>query len=67
LSYMRMAKLLDLTTQRMEVHLNLTAEERTVACAKGTVLFTTLMDGAGAPVEGMLTLEANEGALIAVD
>jgi alpha-glucosidase len=50
-----------------EVLLNLGAEVATVACAKGTVVLTTLLDGAGSKVQGTVTVEAGEGLLIAVD
>ena len=50
-----------------EVVLNLGAEVATVACATGTVVLTTLLDGAGSKVQGTVTVEAGEGLLIAVD
>jgi alpha-glucosidase len=53
-----------------QVLLNLGAEVATVRCAPGTVVVTTLLDGAGARVgdEGAgVTLEAGEGLLIALD
>jgi alpha-glucosidase len=49
-----------------QVVLNLGSEVATVACAKGTVVLTTLLDGAGSAVEGTVTVEAGEGLLIAV-
>lgn len=53
-----------------QVLLNLGAEVATVRCAPGTVVLTTLLDGAGARVgdEGSgVTLEGGEGLLIALD
>jgi alpha-glucosidase len=50
-----------------QVVLNLGSEVATVKCAKGTVVLTTLLDGAGSEVEGTVTLEAGEGLLIAID
>jgi hypothetical protein len=50
-----------------QVLLNLGADVATVKCAAGTVVLTTLLDGAGARVEGEVTLEAGEGMLIALD
>jgi len=49
------------------VVLNLGSDVATVACAKGTVVLTTLLDGAGSKVEGTVTVEAGEGLLIAVE
>jgi alpha-glucosidase len=50
-----------------EVVLNLGTEVATVACGKGTVVLTTLLDGEGSLVEGTVTAEAGEGLLIALD
>ena len=50
-----------------EVLLNLGSEVATVACAKGTVVLTTLLDGEGSTVEGTVTVEAGEGLLIALE
>ena len=50
-----------------QVVLNLGSEVATVKCAKGTVVLTTLLDGDGSLVEGIVTVEAGEGLLIAVD
>ena len=50
-----------------QVLLNLGSEVATVRCAPGTVVLTTLLDGAGARVEGEVTLESGEGLLIALD
>jgi alpha-glucosidase len=53
-----------------QVLLNLGAVVSTVRCAPGTVVLTTLLDGAGARVgdEGSgVTLEGGEGLLIALD
>jgi alpha-glucosidase len=49
------------------VLLNLGAEVATVACPKGTVVLTTLLDGEGSEVEGSVVIEAGEGLLIALD
>ena len=50
-----------------QVMLNLGSEVATVKCAKGTVVLTTLLDGAGSSVEGTVTVEAGEGLLIAIE
>ena len=50
-----------------QVLLNLGAEVATVACAKGIVVLTTLLDGEGSSVEGTVTVEAGEGLLIALE
>jgi alpha-glucosidase len=50
-----------------EVLLNLGGDVATVACAKGTVVLTTLLDGEGSSVEGAVTVEAGEGLLIALE
>ena len=50
--------------QRFQIHLNLTAEHRQVQSEPGHILFTTLMDGAGAEVEGSMVLEGGEGAIL---
>jgi alpha-glucosidase len=50
-----------------QVVLNLGSEVATVSCAKGTVVLTTLLDGAGSAVQGTITVEAGEGLLIAVE
>ena len=49
------------------VVLNLGSDVATVACAKGTVVLTTLLDGEGSSVEGTVTVEAGEGLLIAIE
>jgi alpha-glucosidase len=50
-----------------QVLLNLGTEAATVSCAAGTVVLTTLLDGEGSRVEGMVTVEAGEGLLVALD
>jgi alpha-glucosidase len=50
-----------------QVLLNLGTEVATVRCAPGTVVLTTMLDGAGAQVDGEVTLEAGEGLLVALD
>jgi len=53
-----------------QVLLNLGAEVATVRCAPGTVVLTTLLDGAGARAgdsDAGITLEGGEGLLIALD
>jgi alpha-glucosidase len=50
-----------------QVVLNLGSEVAMVACAKGTVVLTTLLDGEGSGVEGTVTVEGGEGLLIALD
>jgi alpha-glucosidase len=49
------------------VLLNLGEEVATVACPKGTVVLTTLLDGEGSTVEGSVVMEAGEGLLVALD
>jgi alpha-glucosidase len=49
------------------VLLNLGEEVATVACPKGTVVLTTLLDGEGSEVEGTVLVEAGEGLLIALE
>jgi alpha-glucosidase len=49
------------------VLLNLGSDIATVQCCAGTVVLTTLLDGAGSRVEGEVTIEAGEGLLIALD
>jgi alpha-glucosidase len=53
--------------ERVEVHLNLGKEPQEVRSSQGHILLTTLMDGAGAPVEGELTLEGGEGVLVRLE
>lgn len=67
LRYTRRATLVDGSTQRLQVLLNLGGEEQVVPCDTGTLFLTTLLDGAGAAVTGSLTLEGNEGVLLALD
>ncbi|MBW4037776.1 MAG: DUF3459 domain-containing protein [Acidobacteria bacterium] len=50
-----------------QVLLNLGTEVATVACGAGTVVLTTLLDGAGSRVEGSVVVEAGEGLLVALD
>ena len=50
-----------------QVLLNLGSEIANVRCAPGTVVLTTVLDGAGAHVDGEVTIEAGEGLLIALD
>ena len=49
------------------VLLNLGSEVATVACPKGTVVLTTLLDGEGAEVDGNVVIEGGEGLLVALD
>jgi alpha-glucosidase len=49
-----------------QVLLNLGTEVATVACGKGTVVLTTLLDGEGSEVEGSVVIEGGEGLLIAL-
>ena len=53
--------------QTFQILLNLGKEEVTTRCEAGHVVLTTLLDGAGAPVEGPVTVEAGEGLLILLD
>jgi alpha-glucosidase len=48
------------------VLLNLGAEVATVACPKGTVVLTTLLDGEGSEVDGAVVIEGGEGLLVAL-
>ncbi len=48
------------------VLLNLGAEVATVACPKGTVVLTTLLDGEGSEVDGTVVIEGGEGLLVAL-
>ena len=66
LRYRRVA-LPDGESTDFQVLLNLGSEIATTRCAPGTIVLTTLLDGAGARVEGEVTLEAGEGLLIALD
>jgi alpha-glucosidase len=69
LRYRRVA-LPDGESTDFEVLLNLGAEVATVKCGVGTIVLTTLLDGAGARVgdsEGEVTIEGGEGLLIALD
>ncbi len=50
-----------------QVLLNLGSEVATVRTEPGTVVLTTMLDGAGARVDGDVTIEAGEGLLIALD
>jgi alpha-glucosidase len=49
------------------VLLNLGNEVATVKCGAGTVVLTTLLDGEGSRVEGVVPIEAGEGLLVALD
>jgi hypothetical protein len=67
LSYVRTApepSTLNPGPSSLQIHLNLTSEERTVPTEAGQIFFTTLMDGAGAAVQDTITLEANEGVIL---
>ena len=66
LRYRRVA-LPDGESTDFQVLLNLGTAIATVRCAPGTVVLTTLLDGAGAHVDGEVTIEAGEGLLIALD
>jgi alpha-glucosidase len=66
LRYRRMA-LPDGESTDFQVLLNLGDEIATTRCAPGTVVLTTLLDGAGARVDGEVKIEAGEGLLIALD
>lgn len=50
-----------------QVFLNLGSEVATARCSPGTVVLTTMLDGAGARVDGEVTIESGEGLLIALD
>ena len=52
--------------QRFQILLNLGGEPVQTHCDAGHVVLTTLLDGEGAPAEGMLTVESGEGLLIAL-
>jgi alpha-glucosidase len=66
LRYKRVA-LPDGESTDFQVLLNLGSEVATVQCAAGTVVVTTMLDGAGARVEGDVTIEGGEGVVIALD
>jgi alpha-glucosidase len=66
LRYRRVA-LPDGESTDFQVLLNLGSEMATAKCAPGTVVLTTLLDGAGARVDGKVTIESGEGLLIALD
>jgi alpha-glucosidase len=66
LRYRRVA-LPDGESTDFQVLLNLGTEIATTRCAPGVVVLTTLLDGAGAHVDGEVTIEAGEGLLIALD
>lgn len=66
LRYRRVA-LPDGESTDFQVLLNLGNAIATTRCAPGTVVLTTLLDGAGARVDGEVTVEAGEGILIALD
>jgi alpha-glucosidase len=66
LRYRRMG-LRDGESTDFQVLLNLGAEVATARCATGTVVLTTLLDGEGSRVEGMVTIEGGEGLLVALD
>lgn len=66
LRYRRIA-LPDGESTDFQVLLNLGNEIATTRCAPGTVMLTTLLDGAGSRVDGEVTIEAGEGLLIALD
>ena len=63
----RRVQLPDGESTDFQVLLNLGTEIATTRCAPGTVVLTTMLDGAGAHVDGDVTLEAGEGLLIALD
>ena len=63
----RRVQLPDGESTDFQIVLNLGTEVATTRCAPGTVVLTTLLDGAGARVEGEVTIEAGEGLLIALD
>ena len=66
LRYRRVA-LPDGESTDFQVLLNLGTEVATTRCAAGTVVLTTMLDGAGAYIDGEVTIEAGEGLLIALD
>lgn len=66
LRYVRRA-LPDGESTDFQVLLNLGSEVAKAACQPGTVVLTTMLDGAGARVEREVTIEAGEGLLIALD
>ena len=50
-----------------EVLLNLGTDPVTTPCGRGTVVLTTVLDGAGAEIRGEVTVEGGEGLMIALD
>lgn len=62
LSYVRR-----LGQERMQVHLNLGHDAHTVPTEAGRIVLTTMMDGSGAEVHEVLTVEGGEGVLLQLD
>jgi len=53
--------------KRFQLLFNLGGDHADTQCAAGTVVLTTLLDGEGARVDGVVTIEGGEGLLIALD
>jgi alpha-glucosidase len=63
----RRGELAEGNSSSFQVLLNLGSETAATQCAPGTIVLTTLLDGAGSRVDGTVTVEAGEGLLIALD
>ena len=53
--------------EKFEILLNLGTEPVSTHCDRGRIVLTTLLDGAGAIVDGRTTVEAGEGLLVALE
>jgi len=53
--------------KRFQLLFNLGREHADTKCGAGTVVLTTLLDGEGARVDGVVTVEGGEGLLVALD
>jgi alpha-glucosidase len=53
--------------KRFQLLFNLGGDHAETQCAAGTVVLTTLLDGEGARVDGVVTIEGGEGLLVALD
>jgi len=53
--------------KRFQLLFNLGGDHADTQCAAGTVVLTTLLDGEGARVDGVVTVEGGEGLLVALD
>ncbi len=63
----RRTELAEGDSSSFQVLLNLGSDTATTQSPPGTVILTTLLDGAGSRMDGTVTLEGGEGLLIALD